>query len=206
MTLTRSIRPVVAAVFSLAQLIPSVSSGRAIGLPPSDTTPPEIRHTPLTEFPAGMPLRVQATVTDDVEVAEVTLMYRGAGDSEYWRLPMLEAPGSDIYSADLPDTAGPRIEYFIQASDREGNATPDQTLAPYVVTVTEMKTDFAAAPAEVTAPLPAREQEGISKWVWYGLGIAAVAVLSGSGSSGGGDTNSSGNSGTGTVTINAPLP
>lgn len=169
-------------------------------------------HTPLTEFPAGVPLRVQAMVTDASGVAEVTLIYRGTGDSEYRRLPMLEAPGNDIYSADLPDAAGPRIEYFFQAADSIGNVTSDQMPEPYVITVTEMPIDVAAAPADVPAPLPAEDREGLSKWLWIGVGVAAVAVLAGGSGSGGDENNSSGNggngatSGTGTVSITAPLP
>jgi hypothetical protein len=207
MTLTRSIRPVVAVLLSLAQFIPSIASARAIGLPPGDATPPEIIHTPLTEFPAGMPLRVQATVTDNVGISEVTLIYRSADDSEYRRLPMLEAPGSDIYAADLPDAAGPRIEYFIQATDGNGNTTPDQMPEPYVITVTEMETHVAAVPADMRTSLLAEDRGGLNKWLWIGVGVAAVAVLAGGGgSSGGGDTGNSSNSGTGTITITAPVP
>ncbi|MCC6208548.1 MAG: hypothetical protein IT488_10415 [Gammaproteobacteria bacterium] len=212
MSLTRLPCSVLVMFLSLSLAFPGVSSGRAIGLPPADASPPQIIHIPLTEFPADMPLRVQATVTDNVGVAEVMLMYRGMGDSEYRRMPMLEAHGSDIYSADLPDTAGPRIEYFIQAHDRDGNATPDLGLEPNLITVTSMATDVAAAPDDAIAPLPAREREGgVSTWVWIGLGVVAMAALASGGSSGGDAVNSgtsgnSDNSGTGTVTITAPVP
>jgi hypothetical protein len=129
---------------------------------------------------------------------------------------MLEAPGSDIYSADLPDAAGPVIEYFIQATDGIGNTTPDQIHEPYVITVSEMPVDVAAAPSDLPALLPAEDRESLSKWLWIGVGVAAVAVLAGGGgSSGNGNTTSTGNSGnsddggnsgTGTVSITAPLP
>lgn len=206
MPLLRSIRPVLAVILSLSQFLPGVSSGRAIGLLPSDTTPPEISHTPLSEFPAGVPLRIQARVTDNVGIGDVTLIYRGTGDSDYRRVKMLEAPGSSIYSADLPDAAGPRIEYFIQATDLDGNTTPDLTAEPYVVTATKLETDLAvAAPPEAAAP-QAPEKEGLNKWVWIGLGVAAVAVLAGGGGGGGGSNAGNGGTGTGTVTITAPVP
>lgn len=211
MSRLRSIRPAVVVMLTVSQLLPGVVSGRAIGLPPGDETPPEIVHTPLAEYPAGLPLRIQAMVTDDSGVAEVTLIYRGASDTEYRRLPMLEAPGGDVYSADLPEAVGSRIEYVIQAIDNAGNATSDLTQAPYVITVTESPVDVAAAPSDAPAPLPAEDRDSLSKWLWIGVGVAAVAVLAG-GASGGGDTSNSGssgnngNSGTGTVSITAPLP
>ena len=207
-----TIRPVVATLLGISLLIPGLAAGVAIGLPPGDETPPEIMHTPLSEFPANVPLRIQAMVTDAAGVADVTLIYRGTGDIEYRRLPMLEAPGNDIYSADLPDAAGPRVEYFIQATDSIGNTTSDQMPETYVITVTETPIAVAAAPADTTMPLPAESREGLSKWLWIGVGVAAVAVLAGGGGSGGEASNSSGNggnggtSGTGTVSITAPLP
>lgn len=216
MSRVQSIRPAAAVFLSVCQFIPDVASGRAIGLPPDDEIPPEVMHTPLYEFPAGMPLRIQAMVTDDAGVAEVVLIYRDSGAIEYQHVPMLEAPGSDIYSADLPDAAGPVIEYFIQATDGIGNTTPDQIHEPYVITVSEMPVDVAAAPSDLPALLPAEDRESLSKWLWIGVGVAAVAVLAGGGgSSGSGNTTSTGNSGnsddggnsgTGTVSITAPLP
>lgn len=211
MPFKRSIRSAAAALLCLTQLFPGVSSGRAIGLPPVDTTPPEILHTPLTAFPAGMPLRVQALVRDDVAVGEVILLYRSPGDNEYRSVTMLEAPGSDIYSADLPETAGPRIEYFIQASDAAGNAAPDRAQEPYLITLPELP-PLAAAPAGLPALAPAAEREGAGKWLWIGLGVVAVAALVGGGSGGRDQTGNSGSGGntgtgsTGTVTITAPLP
>lgn len=218
MSLMRSIRPVVAVYLSFSLLFPGISSGRAIGLPDSDVLPPEIRHTPLTELPTGMPLRIQATVTDNVGVSEVTLIYRVEGDSEYRRVEMLETMGSDIYSADLPDTLGPRIEYYIQAIDEAGNAVlPDELQDPYVITVPAMMAatsddsgNDSGAPADMARQDEASpEKGGVNKWVWIGLGMVAVAALASAGSDDGGNGSNGGvvgSGGTGTVTISAPVP
>jgi hypothetical protein len=147
-----------------------------------------------------------------VGVREVTVFYREVGASEYQRVRMLEAPGRDIYSADLPATAGPRIEYFIQASDHAGNIAPEQLVEPYVITlqpVTEATTAIVRAPDPAAAASPAPKTEGISKWVWVGLGVVAAGALlsgGGGGGGGGGDNGDVGTSGTGTVTITGPAP
>jgi len=208
-------------LLSLSLWFPGDTSGQAIGLPDRDEIPPEIKHTPLTEFTSGMPLRIHATVTDNVGVSDVTLFYRRAGDSEYRDVKMFEvAPGSHIYAVDLPDTAGPRIEYFIQANDLAGNpALPDLLSDPYEITVpvmTTMKNNITQSPTAEPAQVLVHERDGISKWVWIGVGIVAVGALAGGLGSGGGSGSSTaattgidntiGNNGTGNVTISAPVP
>lgn len=189
------------------------AAGTVRALPAGDIVPPEIVHTPLEEFPAGLPLRIQARVTDESGVADVTLFYRAEGDSEYRRVTMRKAPGSNLYSADLPARAGPRIEYFIQASDEAGNTVLGRLFDPYLLTVlpeapaapetpaVAATESMQAAPAGVpgrserartaSAALAAAADEGssergISRWVWVGLGVVAIAALAGAAGGGGG--------------------
>lgn len=192
-----------------------LAAGAVQTLPAGDIEPPQITHTPLEEFPAGLPLRIQARVTDDSGVREVTLFYRSEGGTEYRRVAMRKAPGSNLYSADLPARAGPRIEYFIQASDAVGNTVLGRVFDPYVLTVLEesgqeprTSGDLAGEPASAAPPAaPARpdrpapgaiqaavaaaadedaDDDGISRWVWVGLGVLALGALAASGGGGGG--------------------
>lgn len=204
----RSVRPMLAVLLSVSLLFPCVSSGQAIGLKRPDKIPPTVTHTPLSEFPAGMPIRIQATVTDNEGIREVAVFYREVGSTVYQRMKMLEAPGKDIYSVDMPALAGSRIEYFIQATDLAGNLSPDQLVEPYVLTlkpVASSKTATAQAPApDGAAAQQSAKKEGINKWVWIGLGVVAAGALLSAGGGGGGGGGEP--SGTGTVTITGPVP
>ncbi len=102
----------------------------------ADIRPPVIEHEPLADFPAGMPLRIQARVSDDSGVREVILFYRAQGAVQYQQMPMRRAPGSNLYAADLPAGLGPRIEYFIRASDTVGNSVLGNLFDPYLINVT----------------------------------------------------------------------
>jgi len=222
-SLPRPLRRTLVALLSLSLCFPGLSSGQAIGIKNSDTTPPRIKHVPETEFTAGMPIRILATVTDDVGVDNVILLYRTAGDIPYQQVNMVEAPIHDIYAADLPETAGPRIEYLIQAVDEAGNtAMTDQSGKPYEITVptmTAVADDIVTAPAAEPEPEPivvAKKGSG-TKWLWIGFGVLAAGVLASAGSGGGSSapapTTGSGNTGgggttvgTGTVSITAALP
>jgi hypothetical protein len=196
--------------------------------PGPDVTPPQIVHAPLIEFAPGMPHRIQATVSDEGEVADVFLLYRSAGEREYRRMRMARTAGTDIYWADLPDTVGPKVEYIIQASDVSGNRVLGQLFDPYVTMVpgnTAATDRLVAAPATAKATTHERgggdSGGGFGRWVWIGLGVAAVAVLAGAAAGGGGGDSggggaaagsggngagAGGGAGTGTVTITAPVP
>lgn len=223
---------VVAAVLlipAMACLAQARADGEVRTLPGGDILPPEIIHTPLEEFPAGMPLRIQARVTDDTGVKDVILFYRNAGEAEYRQLRMLSAAGSNLYAATLPDGAGPRVEYFIRASDVAGNSVLGKLFDPYVITIipAARETDLARtlsppppaprvqqtspSPAAATAPAVAGagagERRGMNRWIWVGIGVVAVAALASSGGGGGGGGGGGdADDGTGTVTITAPVP
>jgi len=210
----RFICTVLTVFLGLAVFVPGVSSGRAIGLP-TDSTPPHINHTPMTNIVEGMPVRIQATVTDNDEISAVILNYRHEGDSEYTQAQMLEAAGSDIYSVDLPDNFGPRVEYFIEANDKSGNNTTGEAYEITVPLMSVMQADVALFDGGEPGLNLQPEKRGMSKWVWIGLGALAVGAIAssiGGGSDGGnsatntGTSNSGAGAGIGTVTINAPVP
>jgi hypothetical protein len=212
----RFMRTVLTVFFGLAVFVPGVASGRAIGLP-TDTMPPQINHTPMTNIVEGMPVRIQATVTDNDEVSAVILNYRHEGDGNYLKAQMAEAAGSDIYSVDLPNNFGPRVEYFIEANDKSGNNATGEVYEIAVPVMSAMQSNVVPFDSGEPGLNLQPAKRGMSKWVWIGLGALAVgAIASGiGGGSGGGDvaTNTGANTGTGnsgagvgTVTINAPVP
>lgn len=75
--------------------------------------------------------RVSARVTDEVEVAGVTLLHR-IGDGPFIRTPMTGAAGDPSrYAATIPGAApGTRVEYYIEATDDSGNLATDPFDAP----------------------------------------------------------------------------
>jgi hypothetical protein len=199
----------------VALILPAVSHGQAIGMKRNDVVPPVISHTPQPDFAEGMPIRIQAKVTDNMVVKDVTLFYREVGSREFQRISMHESPGKDIYSVDLPLMAGSLIEYFIQATDQSGNIGPERLVEPYVIRMPSADvamTDVGQTTGSTFSQKQAGKKNGVSKWVWIGLGVVAAGAVVMSGSSGGGSSSNGGvvddpgGTGTGTVTITGPAP
>lgn len=200
----------------------------AQGSAPADVTPPLITHVPQEAYRADAPVRIHARVADDSGVGEVVLFYRNAGEQEYRQTHMRRDRAGDFYVAELPAGAGPRIEYFIRASDTVGNTVLGRLFDPYVTTVLPAEeTTSSSSSAAVSIPLapPAQptpdsgsgpalagsrgERSGLPRWVWIGLGVVAVAAVAagaGGGGGGGGDAPAAPDAGVGTVTITAPVP
>jgi hypothetical protein len=218
--------PVIMAwLWSMCCLAGAATAQEAVTASAADILPPLIEHEPLSTFPAGMPLRIQARVTDDSGVRDVILFYRPAGSAQYRQLPMLRAPGASLYAANLPPGLGPRIEYFIRASDSVGNSVLGNLFDPHLITVTAAVEPVAhASAAPASAPVPAavafddaservsgaRPERGVRRWVWVGVGVLAAAALASAGGGGGGTgappAAAPRDGDTGPVTISAPLP
>jgi len=82
-----------------------------------DAVPPVISHSPLTSAKEGQILRVEADVSDDIQVRSVKLFYRVGGDRWYSSLDM-DHTGERYYSTvpwDHVTLSG--LEYYIEASD-----------------------------------------------------------------------------------------
>ena len=102
-----------------------------------DTLAPSIIHTPVVSAVTGSKVGISATVTDNVQVTQVTLFYRTTGVDNWSSMEM--TPSNSKYSAFLPaeaiTTAG--LEYYIMATDGNSNAYAggrDEN-NPYSVTV-----------------------------------------------------------------------
>ncbi|MBI4679334.1 MAG: PQQ-binding-like beta-propeller repeat protein, partial [Elusimicrobia bacterium] len=97
---------------------------------PVDGAAPAVNHTPLTgPFPEYSPVTVEAQVTDDKAVAVVTLTYWEPGAGTYYTVAMANVGGS-LYRGVIPAeflfslSKGGKVQYFIDASDAEGNGPP----------------------------------------------------------------------------------
>ena len=84
-----------------------------------DDIPPVITHTPVTSAPAGLPITIAATITDNVATPTASLFHRELGSSDSWdEVTMINATG-DQFTANIPDTdaVAPGREYYLEASD-----------------------------------------------------------------------------------------
>lgn len=115
----------------------SYFSNVAIGVP-VDTVPPVIKHTPVTEAPAKIPLSLTAIVTDNIRVQSVTLLYKHISETVYSSIEMINLIDHE-YFAKIPDSTmmPPGIYYFIEAFDGINISSQGGELDPYMITVTE---------------------------------------------------------------------
>ena len=114
----------------------SQPSGR-VSVVAMDTLAPSIIHTPVISATTGSKVGISATVTDNVQVTQVTLFYRTTGTDTWSSMEM--TPNNSKYSAylsaDAVTIAG--LEYYIMATDGNSNAYAGGRDAndPYSVTV-----------------------------------------------------------------------
>jgi len=107
----------------------------------TDTTPPEVIHTPVTVAQAGKPLTIRARVMDDPSgVKWVRLLYRDVNQKQdFTAIPMTPIPGKDQFEAIIPASAITTqwdLMYLIEAMDNKGNGRiyPDlEKETPYVI-------------------------------------------------------------------------
>ncbi|MEW6069410.1 MAG: PKD domain-containing protein, partial [Candidatus Thermoplasmatota archaeon] len=87
-----------------------------------DTTPPTVDYTPPElPQPKGKPIKIELTVTDNVEVANVTLYYRKLAEAKWKSLPMTKGAG-DLWSGEIPaEYVTDDIFYYFVATDTSGN-------------------------------------------------------------------------------------
>ncbi len=112
----------------------SVPSGK-ITIRAKDTMSPTMYHTPIYTAYTGSNLIVNATVTDNVAVSNVTLYYRTVGETEWKSLAMtnLNDKYSAVINANNITTDG--LEYYIDAFDGISHTYRGTESEPYVVTV-----------------------------------------------------------------------
>ncbi len=89
----------------------------------ADLISPVIQHDRFSSsLPAGSPVMIRATLTDNVGIKEAILFYRLIGTDIYKQLDFTPQ-GNDLYIAILPIEVivVPGIEYYLQVSDAAEN-------------------------------------------------------------------------------------
>lgn len=113
----------------------STPSGK-ITIQALDTMAPNIYHTPVYQAKTGSNLVLTATVTDNLNVTAVKLIYRITGESQ-WHTAMMNGLNSK-YTAIIPamyvTTAG--LDYYIEATDGISTTARGSAAAPYHITIT----------------------------------------------------------------------
>lgn len=100
-----------------------------------DTLGPAILHAPPTSALVGQPLLITASVTDYSAVEEVRVFYRSAGETDFSSV-LMEPIGNGTYHAAIPPQAAEgRLEYYIVATDRAGNAARSPVLGEYSISI-----------------------------------------------------------------------
>ncbi len=101
-----------------------------------DTFAPSITHTePSDDRPSGVPILIEALVTDESGVASATVNYRGLGDTGAFTQAAMSKGADDAWSMVIGATAiVPRgVEYYIEAEDTVGNSGSSPEGAPSVL-------------------------------------------------------------------------
>ena len=136
-----------------------------------DNATPTITHTPVTNGIEGVPVDIEATITDEEEDdLTVTLYYRVSGAASYSSVSM-SANGS-VYSATIPSGSVTMdgVDYYIEADDSYSYPAYSGTESiPHVITV-------SPAPGYLTVTiLPQGAIDAGAQWSvdgsnWYGSG------------------------------------
>jgi hypothetical protein len=95
-----------------------------------DITLPLISHKPFTAWEEGVPLKIEALVSDDAGIATATLYYRTGVPGVYKTIAMTSTNG--VFMATIPGTAmlAPLVEYYLEATDINGNLIASPMVAP----------------------------------------------------------------------------
>lgn len=95
-----------------------------------DITVPLISHKPFTAWEEGVPLKIEALISDDAGIATATLYYRTDVPGTYKTIAMTGTNG--VYMATIPGAAmvPPLVEYYLEATDINGNLIASPMVAP----------------------------------------------------------------------------
>ena len=118
---------------------------------PIDTVKPVMAHNIVSSAGYGSSVLIQAEVTDNIAVQEVTLYYRTIGETAYTS-PMANIEGN-TYRASIPATATlpPGVEYYIAASDGASYTYSGRASNPNTITVENNPIVSAVTPAVGTS-------------------------------------------------------
>lgn len=155
----------------------------------ADTDPPLIELEELAEGIADRTQVFTAQVTENNDLAGVTLYYRRAGQLPFTPAPMQALGATGYFSVSIPTDFNDirTIEYYIQAQDEAGNRTVSgyafdpyqRTLSPSPEPIASAETpsaDSAISTSAASAPEPSQPLLK-RRWVQVTLGIVAAGVI-----------------------------
>ncbi len=100
-----------------------------------DITKPTINHVPVASSKINEPIDIVVNVTDNGEVANVTLYYENVGDITYTAVDMTLISGD--WTATIPaQTVTGLAHYFIWANDTSGNNITSPVMGDYAIQIT----------------------------------------------------------------------
>jgi len=137
----------------------------AVGQTTLDLDPPEVIHTVPVKVMPGKDLRIDANVTDDSGVDQVTVHYRSKQSDPFQSTEMTNVQGAE-YTALIPTAKEMKsLQYYIEVLDAGGNRVLEGTPStPLTITV-----------------------EKRSNILYIVLGAVAIGALAGLAGGGGGD-------------------
>ncbi|MCM3766380.1 lamin tail domain-containing protein [Neobacillus niacini] len=111
---------------------------------PVDEEAPVIVHTPVTSSDAYTPIKMEATVTDNMAKPFVTLYYKTKGEQTFTSISMnASVDDSTKYSAEIPSVnVESDLTYYIEASDGANSSKTEE----YRITVKKPDVDFQKLP------------------------------------------------------------
>ena len=103
---------------------------------PIDTVKPQMSHDVISATTFGSTVLIQAEVTDNIAVQEVTLYYRAIGTTAYTSVAMANTSGN-TYRASIPASATlpPGVEYYIAATDGASYTYSGRASSPNTISV-----------------------------------------------------------------------
>jgi len=84
---------------------------------------PDITHTPIISHNSGLPVSIEANITDDEDSLAIAILnYRTGGDADFVSVLMTESDNAGYFNASIPAAAvtSRGAEYFIYAEDVHG--------------------------------------------------------------------------------------
>ena len=191
-------------LFFLRLILPTVYAADQLGLQAPDVEPPAISFDEGgTELEEGLKT-FEATVTDNVGVANVTLYYKGASDVAFTpKVMKRSSTDPNLYTTELTidPVISDKLEIYIRADDVSGNSIFEgQKFSPLTYTVVPAKAAEEVV-TSVTEPPAPKEEGGMSTMTMILIGVGVLALAGGGGGGGGGSEPS-----TGSITITTDLP
>jgi len=187
-------------VLSCSIIYTPIVTASQLALATEDLDSPEVFHDPFTEtLPPGDVKAIIATATDSAGVKSLVLFYRQLGEKVYQQAVMQRIDASDKFSITLDSQyyQPPGIEYYIQATDSNGNgslyghaytpmilvieALAIQTVVEGVDVLPTTSENATLSTSETMARVLANtavdSTSSSKKWLWIGLGVLAAGAI-----------------------------